>query len=80
MTRTEAFDKYFCAGIRSYSHHRKNIDVIDLHKLKDNKFIEVGMNGVLETEYGLWPVDSVYLTENGLYKWIYQGRKVNKKT
>jgi len=70
------FDDYFCAGIRSYSPHGKGkrIEIIDLHKMKDNKFHKQEMKGFLQTPFGKWPVESVYLTENGLYQWVHEGK------
>lgn len=70
------FDEYFCAGVRSYSPYGKGdrVEIIDLHKMKDNHFYQQKMDGVLKTEFGEWPVESVYLTENGLYQWVYEGR------
>ena len=74
--RDKDFDDYFCAGIRSYSPHGKGnkIEIIDLHKKKDNRFYKQEMHGVLKTEFGTWPVESVYLTENGLYQWEHVGK------
>lgn len=70
------FDDYFCAGIRSYSSNDKarRIDIIDLHKLKDNKFKKMDYEGSLQTEYGTWFVESVYLTEDGHYQWVHEGK------
>lgn len=68
------FDDYFCAGVRSYSPSNDRTDIIDLHKLKDNKFQKKNMQGFLNTEFGCWPIESAYLTENGLYKWTCEGR------
>lgn len=72
------FDDYFCAGVRSYSPFGKGkrIEIMDLHKLKDNKFYKQNLRGTLKTEFGEWPVESVYLTENGIYQWVHEG-KVN---
>ena len=72
----EEFGEYFCAGIRSYSEHgsKNQIDIIDLHKLKDNKFKRKPFNGTLSTPYGTWFTESVYLTENGMYQWVYEGK------
>ena len=70
------FDDYFCAGIRSYSHHGKGkrIDIIDLHKLKDNKFKRQNLKGTLKTPLGEFKVESVFLTKDGHYQWVYEGR------
>ena len=72
--KSEEFDEYFCSGVRSYSQHERNadIDVIDLHKLKDNKFEKMNFEGVLKTEYGNWITESVYLTRNGHYHWVFE--------
>lgn len=68
------FDNYFCAGIRSYSNSGKHTEIIDLYKLKDNHFTAQQMRGFLNTEYGCWPLESAFLTEDGLYQWVYEGR------
>ena len=75
FAETTDFDAYFGAGVRSYSHHgnKDQVDIIDLHKLSDNKFKKMPYEGILQTQYGRWFVDSVYLTEDGKYRWVYEG-------
>ena len=68
------FETYFCAGISSYSTHNQRTEIIDLHKLKDNRFENKNMQGRLKTSLGEWPVESAYLTKNGLYQWEHVGR------
>lgn len=70
------FDEYFCAGVRSYSPYGKGerVEIMDLHKMKDNKFFKQKLEGVLTTQFGEWQVESVYLTENGLYQWVHEGK------
>lgn len=70
------FEDYFCAGIRSYSPYGKGsrIDIIDLHKKKDNRFYLQNMEGTMKTQFGEWPVESVYLTEDALYQWVFEGK------
>lgn len=74
--RDKDFDDYFCAGVRSYSPFGKGnrIEIIDLHKMTDNGFHKKELTGILKTHLGEWAVESVYLTENGLYKWAHEGQ------
>jgi hypothetical protein len=69
------FDQYFSTAIRSYSQHddKGQLNIIDLHKLTDNRFMRQNMQGTLNTPYGNWFVESVYLTEDGHYEWVYEG-------
>ncbi len=72
----QAFEDYFCEGIRSYGPGTKpgTVTMVDLHKCSDNHFEALPQyRGTLHTPMGEWPVDSLYRTQNGLYEWRYEG-------
>lgn len=73
---TQAFEDYFCAGIRSYGPGTRpnTVTQVDLHKRSDNHFEAMSnFAGYLRTPLGKWPIDSLYRTQNGLYEWRYEG-------
>ena len=72
----ENFEHYFTKGVRSYGPgiNANEATIIDMYKDADNAFEHMRYyHGYLKTSLGAWPVDSVYRTLNGRYRWIYQG-------
>ena len=69
------FDAYFGAGIRSYGPTETpgRYAVVDLLKESNNTFTAMQAAGWLVTPEGRWPLDSVFRTVNGEYKWHFHG-------
>lgn len=71
-----AFEDYFGAGIRSYGpgSTADRCTVVDLVKHSDNHFQATELGGFVQTAWGRWPVESVYLTCAGRYSWQMRGQ------